>query len=159
ADAFAALVGACDRPVAVVDDLHHASDDLLDLLGRLAFRPGVAGTLWLGARPGFVDADDLEGRTLALGPLPDDVVADLARTEAVELAGGNPLLARELLLAHTQAPALAHALAPISEGTTDVRALIGQRLARLGPAAAPELDLAATCGDVFWPETIGVTSA
>jgi tetratricopeptide (TPR) repeat protein len=163
ADAMAALVGACERPVAVVDDLHHAADDLVDLLGRLAFRPGIAGALWLGARPGFVDGDDLDVRTLALGPLPDDVIVDLAGAEAVELAGGNPLLARELLLARALAPELATelapALAPLHAATTDVRELIGQRLARVGSAAGAELDLAATCGEVFWPETIGVTMA
>ncbi len=93
ADAVAALVAACERPVAVVDDLHHAAADLVDLLARLAFRPGIAGALWLGARPGAVDGDDLDVRTLALGPLADDVIVDLAGAEAVELAGGNPLLA------------------------------------------------------------------
>ncbi|HEY1740872.1 MAG TPA: protein kinase, partial [Acidimicrobiia bacterium] len=150
ADAMAALVGACERPVAVVDDLHHAADDLIDLLGRLAFRPGIAGALWLGARPGFVDGDDLDVRTLALGPLPDEVIVDLAGAEAVELAGGNPLLARELLLARAlapeQAPELAPARAPVRAATTDVRELIGQRLARVGSSAGVELDLAATCG-------------
>ena len=159
ADAMAALVGACERPVAVVDDLHHAAADLVDLLGRLAFRPGISGALWLGARPNVVDGDDLDVRTFALGPLPDDVIVDLAGAEAVELAGGNPLLARELVLARAQAHEQAPALAPLSAGTTDVRELIGQRLARVGSTAGAELDLAATCGEVFWPETIGVTAA
>ncbi len=40
-----------------------------------------------------------------------------------------------------------------------MRVLIGQRLARVGATAKVELDLAAACGEVFWPETIGVTHA
>ena len=108
--------------------------------------------------------DDLDVRTLALGPLPDEVIVDLAGAEAVELAGGNPLLARELALAHgASARELAHAQAAFPRKHVRRRPACGAdrpapRAAR-ARCATGELDLAATCGEVFWPETIGVTGA
>lgn len=160
------------RPtVVVVDDLHHATGELIELLGALAFRAGVPGALWLGTRPGHVDPDDLGVATLALGPLDDvalraavlDIVgpasAGLARDRptgadradladlAVAVAGGNPLHAREA------ARALA---AGIELGEhDDLRGVIAARLNAADERLRPALALAAASGDGFWPEAIG----
>jgi tetratricopeptide (TPR) repeat protein len=63
--------------VCVVEDLHHASLELLDLLSRLAMRAGVPGGLWCTTRPNWVDADDLGFEVLALGPLDPDAISAL----------------------------------------------------------------------------------
>src|SRR3954469_23934088 len=91
ADALASLLASMGVVVGVVEDLHHASLELLDLLARLAQRTGVPGALWCTTRPGFVDPDDLDFSTLALAPLDDDaisaVVIDLVGAEmAVDVA-------------------------------------------------------------------------
>lgn len=145
--ALGALLAGLDPPVAIVDDLHHARPELLAVLGRLAFRPHTPGLLLLGARPGRIDSDDLGVETLALGPLPDDVIARIADADpdAITVAGGNPLLARELSLARARGDDL--------DG--DVRTLIAHRLTALEPVAGDALALAAACGDVIWPEAVG----
>ncbi len=146
-EALASMLSSCGRPVAMIDDLHHASPDLIDVLARLSFRRGVAGVLWMSARPGQLDPDDLEVQTIALGPLDDEVIINLAGAEAAELAGGNPLLAREL----------AHAQAAGAELGDDVQAMIGARLDRLDPDVRRDLAIVAACGEVFWPETLHAT--
>jgi hypothetical protein len=147
AAALAALVGALDAPLAIVDDLHHARPELLDVLGRLAFRPRAAGLLLLGARPATVDSDELGVETLPLGPLADDVIAAITEDDGAVavLAGGNPLLAQEL----------ARARARGGELTGDVETLITRRLDALDPRLRDALAAAAACGEVFWPEAIG----
>lgn len=154
ADALAALLRL--RPaVVMVDDLHWATAELVELLSLLAFRSGVPGALFLGTRPGYLDPDDLDVETLALGPLDDEAlraaVLDLAGEEhadaAVALAAGNPLHAREAALALA---------AGITLGTaTDLRSVIDARLASADAYLAPALALAAASGDGFWPEAIG----
>ncbi len=155
AEALANLLAHCGKPAAIIDDLHHATHDLIEVLGRLAFHKGVQGVLWLGSRSGAIDADDLDVRTIALGPLPSDVIKELGGEQAVGLAGGNPMLAREL----------AHAFATGGVGDrgelvdADVRALIGARLDRLDARAHADLACVSTCGEVFWPETLEVTGS
>ena len=163
------------RPaVVVVDDLHHATDELVELFGALAFRAGVPGALWLGARPGHVDPDDLGVETLALGPLDDaalraavvDLVGvtrevpelgvpdrgdlpdltDLADA-AVAVAGGNPW--------HARAAARALAAGIDLGAHADLRGVIAARLAAADERLRPALALAAASGDGFWPEAIG----
>src|SRR5204863_7289201 len=118
ADAMAAVIANAsgDAPiVCIVEDLHHASLEFLDLLSRLATRAGVPGALWCTTRPNWVDADDLGFEVLALGPLEPAaitaLVAELGERgvddhevledveEILAVAGGNPLHAREAALA------------------------------------------------------------
>jgi tetratricopeptide (TPR) repeat protein len=170
ADAMAAVLAhaagasaGAEGIVCIVEDIHHASLELLDLLSRLAIRAGVPGALWCTTRPSWVDADDLGFEVLALGPLEPDAVAALVAElrpggtdsheplsdveEIVAVAGGNPLHAREAALALRRGESLdAHSSLP---------ELIASRFASYEPPLRDALGLAAACGDSFWPEALG----
>ncbi len=158
ADAFAECL-ALQPTVVFIDDLHLANGDLLDLIGLLSFRPGTAGALFLAARPGFIDTDDLGAETFALGSLDDDsvraCVIDIcgkAHAEsAVALANGNPLFALEV----------AHALrAGLSlDNAQDLTDVIRDRLAAASPTVSKAIALASVCGHDFWPEALGTDFA
>ncbi len=144
------------RPVAIViDDLHHASAELLAVIRAVAFRTGVPGVFWLGARPGYVDVDELGAAALALGPLDDaalraavlDVTDEDHAGAAVAVAGGNPLHAREA------ARALAAGIA--LDDDLDLRGVIAARIDAADRVTRDALVLAAAAGDPFWPEAIG----
>ncbi len=144
------------RPtLTVIDDVHWAEPDLLDVLGLIVFRADVPGLLLLGARPGYLDADDLDVETLALGPLDDDslrvAVLEVADPEfadaAIAIAAGNPLHAREAARALTSGVDL--------RGATALRAVVRARLAAADPNLAPAIAIAAASGDDFWPEVVG----
>ncbi|MDQ1520061.1 MAG: eukaryotic-like serine/threonine-protein kinase, partial [Actinomycetota bacterium] len=160
ADALASLLASMGVVVCIVEDLHHASLELLDLLARLSQRSGVAGALWCTTRPGFVDPDDLDFATLPLVPLDDDtivaVVADAIGESAgsvvaqvVAVAGGNPLYAREAALAAQRGDGTAlSSLGSLPD-------LIADRFAHLDGTARHAVEVAAACGDSFWPEAVG----
>ena len=145
--------------VCGIEDCHHADPGLRDLLGSLACRPGLPGALWCSSRPGGPDGDDLGAETLALQPLPDAHVAALATglwgrglpaeavAEVVQVARGNPLHAREAVLA------LRRGADP--SASTGLRELIAARLATYSPAARGAIECAAACGETFWPEAVG----
>ena len=141
--------------VCIIEDLHHASLELLDLLSRLAIRAGIPGALWCTTRPNWVDADDLGFEVLALGPLAPDaiaaLVADLGRGAASEeilaVAGGNPLHAREAALALQRGESL--------DARSSLPELIASRFASYEPPLRDALGIAAACGDDFWPEALG----
>jgi tetratricopeptide (TPR) repeat protein len=145
--------------VCIVEDLHHASLELLDLLSRLAMRTGIAGALWCTTRPNWVDADDLGFEVLALGPLDPEAIAALVgdldgaagSTQPVEeilaVAGGNPLHAREAALALRRGESL--------DDQSSLPELIAARFATFEPPLRAALGLAAACGDDFWPEALG----
>lgn len=149
ADALAAGFAAAGPAVAVLDDLHHADVDLLDVLARVAFRTGVRGALWCAARPGVVDADDLGAHTLVVGPLPDDVIARIAGTGTVAVAAGNPLVAEEL------ARRWDHGL----DGALALDDLLAARVDALDDVSRDDLVIAAACGEVFWPEALGLAGS
>ncbi len=172
ADAMATVLAHSagdDSPsiLCVVEDLHHASLELLDLLSRLAMRAGVPGALWCTTRPNWVDADDLGFEVMALGPLDPDAISAIVAgaraagetsathdrearahaTEIIAVAGGNPLHAREAALALGRGESLdAHSSLP---------ELIASRFASFEPPLRDALGLAAACGDDFWPEAMG----
>ncbi len=159
ADAMAEVLASATRGgpiVCVVEDLHHASLELLDLLSRLALRSGIPGALWCTARPSWLDPDDLGFEVVSLGPLGPDAIASLVDTlgadasaleEIVAVAGGNPLHAREAALALQRGEALV--------GHSSLPELIASRFATFEPPLLEALGLAAACGDQFWPEAIG----
>ncbi|MCU1427607.1 MAG: serine/threonine protein kinase [Actinomycetia bacterium] len=161
ADALAALLASMGEVVCVVEDLHHASLELLDLLSRLALRPGVPGALWGTTRPGFVDPDDLDFETLVLAPLDDDAISALVMDEigvaaggviadVVAVAGGNPLHAREAALAALRGEARG-----TSTALSSLPELIADRFEHLDRKTRDALEIAAACGDSFWPEAVG----
>lgn len=154
ADAVAAVLRL--GPMAVlVDDLHWADGALVEVLAMLAFRRATPGALFLGTRPGFIDPDDLDVETLALGPLDElslraalaDVADDDVVAAAAALAGGNPLHAREAALALAAGVELEHA--------SDLRGVVAARLSAVDVRLTPALELAAVSGDTFWPEIVG----
>jgi class 3 adenylate cyclase len=101
--------------VLVLDDLHHAHDELLDALEVLVRSRDLRLVLIAMARPELLDrrrtwsGGALNAHTLLLEPLGDDEVATLAeyrltgpldpatRDELVASAGGNPLFLEELV--------------------------------------------------------------
>lgn len=161
ADALASVLTHAARSeaiVCIIEDLHHASLELLDLLSRLAIRAGIPGALWCTTRPNWVDADDLGFEVLALGPLAPEAIAALVAglderdtgeplQEILAVAGGNPLHAREAALALQRGESLdAHSSLP---------ELIASRFASYEPPLRDALGIAAACGDDFWPEALG----
>ncbi len=160
ADALASLLASMGVVVGVVEDLHHASLELLDLLARLSQRSGVPGALWCTTRPGFVDADDLDFETLALSPLDDDAIsavvvdaiggdATVVVEQVLAVAGGNPLHAREAALA------VARGDGESLSSFGSLPELIADRFSHLDVGAREALEIAAACGDAFWPEAVG----
>ena len=167
ADAMAAVLARAARDdapvVCIVEDLHHASLELLDLLSRLATRAGVPGALWCTTRPNWVDPDDLGFEVLALGPLEPQAIAAIVAgatasagsggtestgvAEILAVAGGNPLHAREAALALARGESL--------DSGSSLPELIASRFASYEPPLRDALGLAAACGDDFWPEALG----
>ena len=169
ADAMAAVLARAAPIVCIVEDLHHASLELLDLLSRLALRSGVPGALVCTSRPSWVDPDELGFEVLPLGPLAPEAIAALVAdletevgragsgakradppvADIVAVAGGNPLHAREAALALARGESL-------DSGST-LPELIASRFASYEPPLRDALGLAAACGDQFWPEALGRT--
>jgi class 3 adenylate cyclase/tetratricopeptide (TPR) repeat protein len=101
--------------VLVLDDLHHAQDELLDALEVLVRSRDLRLALIALARPDLLErrrtwsGGALNAHTLLLEPLADDEIATLAqhrltgplhpatRDELVTSAGGNPLFVEELI--------------------------------------------------------------
>jgi class 3 adenylate cyclase len=149
-----------ERPtVVLVEDLHWAQDDLLDLLEYLL--DGVAGCLLLvgAARPELLTARPSWGRrgdatTVWLEPLPlaearklvDEAPAEL-RELVLERAEGNPFFIEELL-------------ARISDGVEvaaipdSVQAVLAARIDQLAPLEKEALQAAAVVGRAFWREPV-----
>jgi hypothetical protein len=158
ADALVLLLASLGTVVCIVEDLHHASLELLDLLARLAHRGGAPGAIWCTTRPSMLDADDLDFETLALQPLDDGAIAAVVAdaigdatgrvvAQVVSVAGGNPLHAREAALAAQRGTA-GGALGSLPE-------LISDRLESFDDATRHGLEIAAACGETFWPEAVG----
>lgn len=137
--------------LAIVEDMHHATPDLVRLIESLPRQGFAAGMLVLTARPGFVDPDDLDAATLPVGPLPQDTIRRL-------LPEGHSPDVEEILVAADGNPLTALALAAAgSEGLTTEATLAGAvtaRLARL-PVEREAMLLAAASGETVWPEAIG----
>ena len=187
ADAMAAVIAHvsssnAETPlVCILEDLHHASLELLDLLSRLAMRAGVPGGLWCTTRPNWVDADDLGFEVLALGPLDPDaisaIVTGLDADASVPVTGvdaATAISARDeaephayttrvtevLAVAggnplHAREAALALGRGESLDAHSSLPELIASRFASFEPPLRDALGLAAACGDDFWPEAMG----
>lgn len=164
------LAGFARRGPAVVvfDDLHWATEALLDFVAELPGRVGDAPLLVLcSARPELLErraswADGEHAARLRLGPLSDTETAALvamhlddARLDpltyrsVVERAAGNPLYAEEFARMVRERGSGGELAFPAG-----VQALIGARLDALAGPAKAVLAAAAVVGRVFWPGAV-----
>ncbi len=159
---------ARERPVVLVlDDIHWAEPTLLDLveyLGEWAEGPVLvlcaARRELLESRPAW-GGPTSTGFVVELPPLAPDEVTKLVlgfaqqpvdpefEQRIVELAGGNPLFAEQLLALATEAPDLA-----FGETPPTVEALLASRLDRLDPRELAVLRRASVVGRRFTREEL-----
>lgn len=177
------LVGVARRgpTVLVFEDLHWADEPMLRFIELLAATtPADVPLLVLAtARPEVVErnaswAGTIAGSvTVTLSPLADSGIIALYRhlfghdtdpqllAPLVELAGGNPLYAREyvrMLLQRGTSPATDDGWPPADLPTPDsVHAVIANRLDLLDPADRSVLQAAAVIGDRFWSGAVAAT--
>ena len=160
---------AAERPtIVVIDDVHWADADLMQLLRAVQREPWPAPILFLPlSRPGpglrgipaielsLLEAEDM--RALARDVLGNDVPAE-AFDETLRRAGGNPLFLEETLGMLVEAGALAQrgdawevADPDLLRGVpSTIRRLIAARLDGLPPREKATLQDAAVAGDVVW---------
>lgn len=170
-------IAARERTVIVMEDLHWASRDLLDVAAILVSGgcPPHSELAFVGtARPDLpVDPGWLErtgARRIELGCLPERFTAALLRgvlgsdatlspelvAQVQEASQGNPLFVKELGLAlREDAGAVAEARLPIPDS---LRALIAARLDRLPPSSKQALCRAAVIGRWFTLESLAALS-
>ncbi len=159
-----ASLAARGRPLLLVlDDLHWADEESLDLLAGLAAAPPAAPVLVVGTyrdtevppvlaaflgRAARAEPVRVRVAGLAEGPVRDLVAAvsgrdvDAATARAVRRrSGGNPFFVRELARLYAADGAAALSRVPVG-----VRDLVRARLGTLGPEARTVLRLAAVVG-------------
>jgi predicted ATPase len=162
---------AAERPVVViVDNLHWAEPDLLDLLDYLhAFASGVRLLLLIAARGQLLDSlpgrsGGFGGTTIALQPLAAAQAAELAATLTraagldagmapliADWAEGNPLFVEEQVR-HLVAEDYRHRPGADLPVPPAVEALVVAQLDRLPPDQRTALELASVLGRSFdWP--------
>ena len=153
---------ASERPVVlVIEDLHWAQPDLLDLLEQLVSE--VVGPLLLicTARPELLDARPSWGRrreatTLWLEPLDPRDAARLVEDTPVgvrhivlERAEGNPFFLEELIACIDEAGDLDAVSIPDS-----IHAVVAARIDQLPPLEKEALQAASVIGRRFWREAV-----
>jgi tetratricopeptide (TPR) repeat protein len=153
---------ANERPVLlVIEDMHWAQPDLLDLLEQLVSE--VAGPLLLicTARPEVLDARPSWGRrreatTLWLEPLEPSDAARLVhdtpagvRDVVLERAEGNPFFLEELIACVGEAGDLDAAAIPDS-----IHAVLAARIDQLPSLEKEALQAASVIGRTFWREAV-----
>lgn len=162
--AWVELVGGLvsDRPTAlVIEDLHWAQPDLLDLLEQLVSE--VTGPLLLvcTARPELLDVRPGWGRrrdatTLWLEPLAPSEAARLVEGSSsavqevvLERAEGNPFFLEELLACVGDEGHFEAAAIPDS-----IQAVLAARIDQLPPLERETLQAASVIGRNFWREAV-----
>jgi class 3 adenylate cyclase/tetratricopeptide (TPR) repeat protein len=168
---------AGDQPVVVlVEDLHWAEEELLDLVERIVRDIGGPLLVLATVRPEFLDirptwgAGRRNASLLWLEPLPPDDAARLlseliagelpaaVRELLVERAEGNPFFVEELLgtlidrgLVHRENGSWSVRELPDDFSIPDsVQAVLSARIDLLPPAEKAALQAAAVIGRVFW---------
>jgi class 3 adenylate cyclase len=168
---------AAERPaVKLLEDIHWAEDDLLDLLERLVRNARAPVIVLATARPELLDRRPLWGggrrntTTIWLEPLPTQetlrMLAELLPVElssevedlVVERSEGNPFFVEELVGALVDAGVLQRKngnwiVGDIPEGLSipdSVRAVLAARMDRLPAAEKAALQAAAVVGRIFW---------
>jgi class 3 adenylate cyclase len=169
------------RPtVVVVEDLHWAEEDLLDLLDRIVSEARGSLLVLTTARPELLDRRPHWGSghrntsTIWLEPLRADesgrLVDGLLSFEApaelrdllVERAEGNPFFVEELvgtlldagLLPGVEDELRARDLSELLSVPDTVHAVLAARIDRLPPAGKATLQAAAVVGRVFWADAV-----
>jgi DNA-binding SARP family transcriptional activator/tetratricopeptide (TPR) repeat protein len=157
---FTAGLASAAPTVLVLEDLHWASPELVEMVELIVARSAGPLLLLATARPDFGDAQpgfgsSVEATTIALGPLSDEESADLVghlagaaamgsadRTRILDRAEGNPLYLEQLT---------AHLRDVGPEGLPDtLQSLLGARLDALPPADRRVLQEASVIGRAFW---------
>jgi len=179
ADFFRELVA--ERPLAVLlEDVHWAEGDLLDLLERILSEVHGSLVLLATARPELLDKRPTwsggrrNATSIWLEPLrADSTSAMLAGLLAVELpaeirelvverAGGNPFFVEELVGSLIDARVLQKkergwTVDELPEGFTipdTVHAVVAARIDRLPPTERAALQAASVVGRTFWPSAV-----
>ncbi len=166
--------------VLLVEDIHWAEPDLLDLLERIVSDARAPLVVLATARPDMLEerpgwgAAKRNSTVLWLGPLPSDVAVrmldemlssalpDDLRQSVVERADGNPFFLEELVGELVDSGALVE-----SDGTwvlgepeatlpmpDTVHAVLAARIDRLPPTEKAALQAGAVVGRVFWREPV-----
>jgi DNA-binding SARP family transcriptional activator len=147
--------------VIVIEDLHWAQNDLLDLLEQLAHEVDGRLTLLCTARPELLDARPSWGRwrdarTLWLEPLGAREAARLARDApphlrdvVLERAEGNPFFLEELVAQIGEGEVV------VATGIPDsIHAVVAARIDQLPAREKQALQAASVIGRSFWREAV-----
>jgi class 3 adenylate cyclase/tetratricopeptide (TPR) repeat protein len=172
---------AAERPaVNLVEDIHWAEDDLLDLLERVVRDVRAPVALLATARPELLDrrptwgAGRRNATTIWLEPLPPEVISQMLdellaielpaeiRQLVVETAEGNPFFIEELVGELVDAGVLErHDGTWRSRGLPEgfsvpdsVHAVLAARIDRLPPTEKAALQAASVVGRLFWPAQV-----
>jgi class 3 adenylate cyclase len=169
-----------ERPaVMLVEDIHWAEDDLLDLLERVAREARAPVVLVATARPELFDRRSSWGggrrnaTAIWLEPLPAEATSrmlgelleielpDELRELLVRRSEGNPFFVEELVGALVDSGVLRRdggwTVAAPPEGFTvpdSVRAVLAARIDRLPAGEKTALQAASIVGRVFWPPPV-----
>ncbi|PZR60713.1 MAG: hypothetical protein DLM71_10240 [Chloroflexi bacterium] len=181
---FAAGLAAREPTVLIVEDLHWADDQMLELLGHVAKRARGPIVLVTTARPEFAEmqaalAANAEAISISLRPLTDlqsrELVDELLnveqlpeqlRAEILARAEGNPFFVEEILrrlideavLVRRDERWVATSAAAEVKLPDSIQALLAARIDGLPGAEKRLLQEAAVVGRVFWPAALlGVT--
>ena len=179
---FAAGLARSGPALLVVEDLHWADDEMLDLLSHIATR--AQGAILLAtARPEFAESHpgfaanaeataislrpltDAQGRALVDGLMRVDMLPAELRADIVARAEGNPFFVEELLrrlidegaIVREQDRWVATAAATRVLLPDSIQALLAARLDGLPAEEKRVVQEAAVVGRFFWPGALGVT--
>jgi DNA-binding SARP family transcriptional activator len=161
---FAAGLADAGPTVLVLEDLHWASPELVEMVELIVSRASGPLLVLVTARPELRDADpgfgaSVDASTIALGPLSQRESADLVghlagdspmdpvdRARVLDRAEGNPFYLEQLTT---------HLRDAGREGLPDtLQSLLGARLDALGTADRRVLQEAAVVGRSFWVQPL-----
>ena len=161
---FAAGLADETPTVLVLEDLHWASPELVEMVELIVARSAGPLLVLVTARPELRDLEpgfgsSVDATTIALGPLSDRESGELVghllgestiepdqRARVLDRAEGNPLFLEQLA---------SHLRDVGSEGLPDtLQSLLGARLDSLAPADRRVIQEAAVVGRAFWTEPL-----
>ncbi len=171
---------AVEQPaITLVEDIHWAEDDLLELLERVVREARASLVVLATSRPELLDRHPGWGgghrntTTIWLEPLPaemtsrmlEEVLATELPAELRELlvvrSEGNPFFVEELVAALVEAGVLRHdegwTVGPVPEGFSvpdSVHAVLAARIDRLPPDEKAALQAASIVGRIFGPPSV-----